>query len=64
MTKNFDVRSLPSTNEDPFADCDEEPIDTELADLISRTRLEDACSADELVDSEDVPICAEVADQD
>ena len=62
------MRSLPSIDQDPLADCDkvENPVEeSELASLISQIQLQDACSTDELVKGEDlIPICTEVTDED
>ena len=68
LTKEFEMRSLPSIDQDPFADCDEveNPVEeSELTGLISQIQLQDACSADELIKGEDlIPICTEVTDED
>ena len=66
MNEDFELRSLPLIDQDPFADCDEleGAEDSELAGLISRVQLQDACSAPELIDGEDlIPIFSEMTDE-
>ena len=63
LTESFEIISLPSFDEDPFVDADNENEDSELINLISQMRLQNACSVEELIEGEDsVPVCQELAD--
>ena len=59
MTESFKIISLPFIDEDPFVDADDENEDSELVNLISQMRLQNAYSVKELEDS--VPVCQELA---
>ena len=69
ITEDFEIRSLPPIDEDPFAECDSElesNEDSELVGLISQVQLEDGCSVEELICGEfedSVPICTELTDE-
>ena len=66
LNEDLELRSLPLIDQDPFVDCDEleNTEDSELAGLISRVQLQDACSADEFIEGEDlIPICPEMTDE-
>ena len=60
LKESFEIISLPSFDEDPFVDADNENEDSELVNLISQMRLQNACSVEELIEGEDsVPMCAD-----
>ena len=66
MNEDFELRTLPVIDQDPFANCDEleNAEDSELAGLISRVQLQDVCSADEFIKGKDlIPTCPEMTDE-
>ncbi len=61
LTECFEILTLPSLEEDPFADCDENE-DSELFSLISQTQPQNACSMGELIEGKNnIPVCQELA---
>ena len=65
LNKNFEVQSptLAATNQDTFAECSDLEDSSDFTDLNSQVQVNDGCSVDDLVQSEEhTPVCSNLAD--